>query len=452
MKPNNDKAFLETILSSIADGVFSVDLEWHITSFNRAAERITGVPAEQAVGKRCSEVFHADICERGCGIRQTLDTGREVIDLPARILNSRGRSLPISLSTALLRDSKGHILGAVETFRDLSAIEQLRREITSQYTFEDIVGKSRAFKKIFGLLPDIAESDATVLIEGPSGSGKELLARAVHNLSSRRKERYVVVNCGALPVNLFESELFGYAQGAFTDAKRDKPGRMKLAEGGTIVLDEVSELPPATQVKLLRVLQEREYEPLGSTETVRANVRVVAVTNKTLVELVREGKFRDDLYFRLSVARLTIPSLRERREDIPYLIERFVQRFNAKRGKHINGVTPVVMEVLMRHDFPGNVRELENIIEYGFVLCHERLIDVRHLPEELQARAQRPVTESHSPPHSKLKWAEADAIGSALTRSQGSIGKAAEELGVSRTTLWRKMKRLGVLAEDYRRE
>jgi PAS domain S-box-containing protein len=396
MKPNTDKAFLETILSSIADGVFSVDPEFRITSFNRAAERITGVSAEQAIGKRCSEVFHANICERGCGIRQTLETGEQVIDLPARILNSRGQSLPISLSTAVLRDSKGRLLGAVETFRDLSAIEQLRREITSQYTLDDIVGKSRAFKKIFALLPDIAESDATVLIEGPSGSGKELLARAVHNLSPRRKEPYVVVNCGALPVNLFESELFGYAQGAFTDAKRDKPGRMKLAEGGTILFDEVSELPHATQVKLLRVLQEREYEPLGGVETVRANVRVVAATNKKLVDLVSEGKFRDDLYFRLSVARLTIPSLRERREDIPYLVEWFVQRFNTKRGKQIAGVTPAVMEVLMRHDFPGNVRELENIIEYGFVLCRDGLIDVRHLPEELQSDAQHSVTESHS--------------------------------------------------------
>jgi PAS domain S-box-containing protein len=450
MKPNTDKAFLETILSSIADGVFSVDRDWRITSFNRAAERITGVPAEQAIGMQCSDVFHADICERGCALRQTVETGNELVGARARILDSRGHRLPISLSTAVLRDSKGRFMGAVETFRDLSAIEQLRREITSQYTFEDIVGKSRAFKKIFALLPDIAESDATVLIEGPSGSGKELLARAVHNLSRRRKEPYVVVNCGALPVNLFESELFGYVQGAFTDAKRDKPGRLKLAEGGTILFDEVSELPPATQVKLLRVLQEREYEPLGGVETVRANVRVVAATNKKLAELVSEGRFRDDLYFRLSVARLTIPSLRERREDIPYLVERFVQRFNAKRGKEITGVTPAVMELLMRHDFPGNVRELENIVEYGFVLCHDPMIDVCHLPEELQPPAHQRATASHSSPKSKLKWAEAEAIRSALTRSHGSIGKAAEELGISRTTLWRKMKSFGVFAEDYR--
>jgi PAS domain S-box-containing protein len=450
MKSNNDKAFLETILSSIADGVFSVDRSWRITSFNRAAERITGVPAEQAVGKQCSDVFHADLCERGCALRESVETGNSLVGVRARILDSRGRRLPISLSTAVLRDSKGQFQGAVQTFRDMSAIEQLRREINSQYTFEDIVGKSRAFKKIFALLPDIAESDATVLIEGPSGSGKELLARAVHNLSPRRNQPYVVVNCGALPVNLFESELFGYAQGAFTDAKRDKPGRLKLAEGGTIVFDEVSELPLPTQVKLLRVLQEREYEPLGSVETVRANVRVVAVTNKKLVELVSGGGFRDDLYFRLSVARLTVPCLKDRREDIPYLIERFIQRFNAKRGKQIDGVTPAVMEILMRHDFPGNVRELENTIEYAFVLCHGGTIDVRHLPEEMQARVEQPAGTVHPTPRLALEQAEADVIRAALMHTRGSIGKAAEELGVSRTTLWRKMKRFAVSAEDYR--
>jgi len=380
---DSDARFFEIILDSVADGVFTVDREWRITSFNRAAERITQVSAEEAIGRRCSEIFHADICEHSCALRQTMETGQELIDLPARILDQRGHSIPISLSTAMLKGEQGEILGAVETFRDLSAIEQLRREIKHQYTFEDIVGKSAAFQKIFALLPDVAESDTTVLIEGASGSGKELLARAVHNLSHRRDKPFVAVNCGALPVALFESELFGYAQGAFTDARRDKPGRLKLAQGGTLLLDEVSELPPATQVKLLRVLQEREYEPLGGLETVHADVRIVAATNRRLAEMVSEGKFRDDLYFRLAVVRLAVPPLSQRRQDIPLLVEHFVKRFNAKRGKKIQGVTPEVMELLMRHDFPGNVRELENIIEYAFVLCHDTLIDLRHLPEDV---------------------------------------------------------------------
>jgi PAS domain S-box-containing protein len=440
--------FFETILSSVADGVFTVDRNWRITSFNRAAERITGTPAAQAVGKRCSEVFHADICERGCALRQTLETNRNLIEVPARILASPGRAVPISVSTAVLRDANGQLLGAVETFRDLSAMESLRREIDHQYTFENIVGRSRAFRKIFALLPDIAESDATVLIEGPSGSGKELLARAVHNMSHRHGQPYVVVNCGTLPAPLFESELFGYVQGAFTDAKRDKPGRITLAEGGTIVFDEVADLPPATQVKLLRILQEREYEPLGSVKTVRANVRVVASTNRRLADLVSEGRFRDDLYFRLSVVRLSIPPLRERREDVPYLIEHFVDRFNAKRGKQIGGLTPAAMELLMRHDFPGNVRELENIIEYAFVLCHDALIDVPHLPEELQAvRHERQAAPAA---RSRLQTAEADAVRAAVARTGGVLGRAAQELGIDRTTLWRKMKRYGLKATDYR--
>jgi PAS domain S-box-containing protein len=439
MRPALDKRFLETILGSVADGVFTVDKEWRITSFNKAAERITGVSALEAVGKRCREVFHADICEQGCALQRTFESGRELIDIPACILSHTGRSVPISLSTAMLKDAEGRLLGAVETFRDLSALEQLRREIAHQYTFEDIVGKSKAMRKIFALLPDIAESEATVLIEGPSGSGKELLARAVHNFSRRRNGPYVAVNCGALPETLFESELFGYAQGAFTDARRSKPGRISLAKGGTLFLDEVSELPPATQVKLLRVIQEREYEPLGGVKPLKADLRIVAATNSKLAELVSQGKFRDDLYFRLAVVRLTLPPLRERREDIPYLVEHFIRRFNVKRGKNISGVTPAVMELFMRHDFAGNVRELENLIEYGFVLCHNRIIDVRHLPEDVQSLM--PVIAEPVRAPSKLEWAEADAIHAALRHYQGHLGRTARNLGISRTTLWRKMKK-----------
>ncbi len=440
MRPVLDKRFLETILGSVADGVFTVDKEWRITSFNKAAERITGVSAAEAVGKRCRDVFHADICEKGCALQRTFESGRELIDIPARILSNTGRSVPITLSTAMLKDAEGRLLGAVETFRDLSALEQLRREIANQYTFEDIVGKSKAMRKVFALLPDIAESDATVLIEGPSGSGKELLARAVHNFSRRRNGPYVAVNCGALPETLFESELFGYIQGAFTDARRSKPGRISLAKGGTLFLDEVSELPPATQVKLLRVIQEREFEPLGGVKPVKADLRIVAATSSKLAELVSQGKFRDDLYFRLAVVRLTLPPLRERREDIPYLVEHFIRRFNAKRGKSISGVTPAVMELFMRHEFAGNVRELENLIEYGFVLCHNRIIDVRHLPEDVQSLLPAASSEPARAP-SKLEWAEADAIHAALRHYHGHLGRTARNLGISRTTLWRKMKK-----------
>lgn len=449
MKPEKDKRFFGIILDSVADGVFTVDHEWRITSFNKAAQRITGVAADTAIGRRCSDVFHADICESRCALRESMETGKELIDVQARILDTQGRSIPISLSTAVLHDNDGRVLGAVETFRDLSALEQLRREVKHQYVFEDIVSKSKAFKKIFALLPDVAESDTTVLIEGPSGSGKELVAKAVHNLSHRRNRPFVAVNCGALPANLFESELFGYTQGAFTDARRDKPGRIALAEGGTLFLDEVGDLPQATQVKLLRVLQEHEYEPLGGVKTSHANVRVVAATNRRLAELVSEGRFRDDLYFRLAVVRLAIPSLRERKEDIPYLVEHFVGRFNVKRNKNISGVTPAVMEILMRHDFPGNVRELENIIEYGFVLCHEPLIDVNHLPDDVHAQGRS--TAKPAPEAPLLKLAEADTIRLALVQTRGHLEKTAKELGISRTTLWRKMGQHKISAREFRK-
>ncbi|MEJ2677692.1 MAG: sigma 54-interacting transcriptional regulator [Gemmatimonadota bacterium] len=441
--------FFEAVLRCVADGVFTVDCNWRITSFNRAAERITGVPAQRAIGRRCSEVLHSDLCERACPIRQSLDTGDEVIDRPARILTQQARAIPISVSSGVLKSEDGVLLGAVETFRDLSTLEQLRREISSQYTFEDIIGKSEAFKKIFALLPDIAASESTVLIEGPSGSGKELLARAIHNLSPRRKRPYVVVNCGTLPTNLFESELFGYKRGAFTDAKRDKPGRITLAEGGTIFFDEIGDLPPETQVKLLRLLQEREYHPLGGVETRQANVRIVAATNRELSTLVSHGQFRDDLYFRLAVVRLCIPPLAERREDIPYLVAHFIERFNAKQGKRIQDVTPRVMELLMRHELPGNVRQLENIIEYAFVLCHNGLIDVHHLPDDFEDRAAAgTVSLSTMPP---LEQSEAEAIRSTLIRNHGHQGRTAQELQIGRTTLWRKMKKYGLEAADFRR-
>ncbi len=447
--PQTEPPFFQTVLRCVADGVFTVDRDLRITSFNRAAERITGVPADQAIGKRCSEVLHADICESGCAIRQTLDTGQEIIDQSARVLSAHGRAIPISVSTALLRHEDGALLGAVETFRDLSALEQLRREIHKHYTFEDIIGKSEAFQRIFAILPDIAESDSTVLIEGPSGSGKGLIAKAIHNLSRRRKQPFVVVNCGTLPPPLFESELFGYKRGAFTDARQDKPGRIATAEGGTVFFDEVGDLPPETQVKLLRLLQDREYEPLGGVKPRKANVRVVAATNRRLTDLVSKGFFRDDLYFRMAVVHMTIPPLNERRGDISYLLEHFIPRFNAKRKKRIEGVTPAVMEILMRHDFPGNVRELENIIEHGFVLCHDRLIDVRHLPDYLQPRG--PAAPAAKPTDSALplQRAESDTIRAVLSARHGNLGTAAKELGLSRTTLWRKMKKFAIRRNEF---
>ncbi len=434
----------DVILDSIADGVFTVDLDWNITSFNRAAERITGISRDQAIGQKCFDVFRANICETACALRRTMDEGREIIDLKADILGDLGETIPISVSTAVLTDDEGTIVGGVETFRDLSAIEALRKEITQQYTFEDIISKNTEMHRIFDVLPDIARSQSTVLIEGPSGSGKELFARAIHNLSGRADKPYVVVNCGALPDTLLESELFGYVKGAFTDARIDRPGRFARAEGGTIFLDEIGDVSSALQVRLLRVLQEREYEPLGSSETVKADVRVIAATNKVLSELLARGVFRDDLYFRLNVVRINLPPLVDRREDIPLLVDRFIRNFNLKQGKHITGVSPDVYDILMNYGYPGNVRELENIIEHSFVLCRGRQIEAEHLPRELHLVPGEPVVRAEPTTQNPLKRAESAAILEALKKHAGHRRRAASELGIDKTTLWRKMKKLSI--------
>ena len=440
--------FFKVILSSIADGVFTVNSERIITSFNRAAEKITGIPASQAVGKHCQDVFHSDICEN-CLLQGTLETGIEAIDRPVNIINSQGEKIPISISTAVLKNESGEVLGAVETFRDLSTIEHLRKELRRSYSLEDIISKSPKMHKLFAILPDIAESESTVLIQGPSGSGKELFARAIHNLSPRRNSNYVVINCGTLPIQLFESELFGYVKGAFTDAKTDKKGKLALVNGGTVFFDEIGELPLPTQVKLLRLLQEREYEPLGSTKTIKVNIRVIAATNKDLKKLVTQAQFRDDLYFRLAVVKFDLPRLVERREDIPFLVDHFIRKFNAKTGKKIISVSPNVMNILMRYDFPGNIRELENIIEHGFVLCRGSIIKREHLsPELLHSEREFEISrKSNSTPITE-SIDEQTRIITALRNSGGIISKAAEEMGIHRITLWRKIKRYNIDTEE----
>jgi PAS domain S-box-containing protein len=450
----------EVILDSIADGVFTVDRDWNITSFNRAAERITGVDRDQAIGQKCFDVLRADICQTACALRQTIETGEELIAQRVTILDAEGRRVKISISTAVLRDEDGEIVGGVETFRDLTPMEILRKEMRRQFTFADIISKNHEIQRIFGILPDIAASESTVLIEGPSGSGKELFARAIHSLSGRSRKPFVAVSCGALPDTLLESELFGYVRGAFTDAKADKPGRFAVAAGGTLFLDEIGELPVSLQVKLLRVLQEREYEPLGATQPVAADVRIVAATNHHLSDLVAEGGFREDLYYRLNVVRIHLPPLARRREDIPLLVDHFIERFNARMGKRIEAVSDEVLDLLMAHPFPGNIRELENVIEHAFILCHGGTIEREHLPadllgaegDEVEVPGEKTVpgaqpdggrSEARSA-RDLLAGARASAIRAALERHHGDRQRAAAELGVHKTTLWRWMKRLGI--------
>ncbi|HIQ20057.1 MAG TPA: PAS domain S-box protein [Planctomycetes bacterium] len=432
----------DIMLDCVADGVFTVDMERRITCFNRAAEKITGVARSEAIGRRCYDVLRGSRCEKECALRETIETGRPVVCQGCYIVNAEGRSIPISISTALLKDREGEVIGGVETFRDLSEIERLRKELERKYTFGDIVARSDAMRRVLEIIPRVAESLTTVLIEGESGTGKELMARAIHDLSPRREKPFVAINCSALPDTLLESELFGYKAGAFTDAKRDKPGRFEAAEGGTILLDEIGDVSPAMQAKLLRVLQERVFEPLGSVEPVRADVRVIAATNRDLSQRVREGAFRQDLYYRIKVIRLRLPPLRERRGDVPLLVEHFISKFNALQGKNITGVSQRTMLALMQYEYPGNVRELENIIEHAFVLCSGGLIDVGHLPPELHGGPAAGVSERVA--NVTLREMEAMHITETLRRHGGNRDAAAQALGIHRATLFRKIKALGI--------
>lgn len=443
--PAGDPGWTQLILDSIADGVFTVDQEGRITSFNRAAEEITGFSRQEAIGQFCHEIFRANICFEDCPLRRTAQTQERIVNLEVNILNRENREIPISISTAQIRDEQGRVIGAVESFRDLSFIRQLQEEISGRYRFEDIVSRSKSFARIFQVLPDIALSDATVLLHGESGTGKELFASAIHQLSRRKKGPFIKVNCGALPETLLESELFGYKKGAFTDAKTDKPGRFKLAEGGTLFLDEVGDLSPGTQVKLLRVLERKEYEPLGAVRTEKADVRIVAATNVVLEESVARRRFREDLYYRLNVVRIDIPPLRERPEDIPLLIDHFLHRLNRRLAKQVRGVSEKALRILLEHNYPGNVRELQNILEHAMILCKGVEIQPRHLPTYLTRRDASATPPSSSKPGSEiLKDKQREAILSVLRNNGGRLSAAAHDLGIHRSTLWRKMKRLGL--------
>ncbi|HUW32164.1 MAG TPA: sigma 54-interacting transcriptional regulator [Planctomycetota bacterium] len=433
----------DTILDSLNEGVFTVDLDWMITTFNRAAEKITGIRRHDAIGRLCCEVFRASVCERACPLRQTMKTARPIVNATAHIISETGNRIPIRMSTALLKDDRGQIIGGVETFQDLTAVEQLQKELEARYTFEDIIGRSSAMQSLFKLLPQVAESDSTVLIEGESGTGKELVAQAIHNLS-HRKGRFVAVNCGALPDSLLESELFGYKAGAFTDARTDKPGRFALADGGTILLDEVGDVSPAMQMRLLRVLQEQVVEPLGAVDPLKVNVRVLAATNRDIVGLMKTGTFREDLFYRICIVRVKLPALRERREDIPLLVDHLIGKFNRLRGKDVAGISDDVLARLMDYDYPGNVRELENIIEHAFVLCRGGLIELHHLPPELRPTDLGP----HRSRLTTLRAMEKLLIIEALHRHKGNRRRAAKDLGIDASTLYRKAKVLDIVLPD----
>jgi len=437
-----DVRYFPLVLDVVDHGVFTVDPKGSITSFNRAAEAITGYSEQDVVGRQCSEVFRTSLCDSICPLRRSIASRARVRNREVRIHAKDGRLIPISLSTAPLETAAGDLLGGVEVFRDMSHIHALMRRIDNHYKFEDILSRNPEMHRIFKLLPPVAESRSTILITGESGTGKELLAKAIHSHGSARRRPFVAVNCAAIPETLLESELFGYRKGAFTDAVRDKPGRIAQAEGGTLFLDEVGDLSRTLQVKLLRFLQERIYEPLGSTTARKANVRVIAATHRNLSAMVEEGVFRRDLYFRLNVMEIPLPPLRERSEDIPLLTQHFIRRFREVTGKPIDGISPRALAALMRYDFPGNIRELENLIERAFILCEGAEIDTDCLPSNLWPQESEYSGRSEAPA-GHLNLLNRRAIEAVLGRHNGNRTRAARELGIHRTTLIRRLKKYG---------
>lgn len=438
-----DKMLVEdllTIVNSISDGVLAVDRDMRIIFFNKAAEKITGSNQDEVMGHQCWEVFKTNVCDKDCALHHTFKTGEPVINKYVCSTHADGRQIPISISTALLRDEDGTVIGGVETFRDLSQVEALRKIIENEYSFVDMIGGSKPMQDLFTLIPTIAQSDSTILITGESGTGKELVAKAIHHLSSRRKKPFVIVNCGAIPDSLLESELFGYKAGAFTDAKRNKSGRFAIAEGGTIFLDEIGDVSAALQVKLLRILQDHIYEPLGSIRSEKADVRVITATNKDLSKMMEEGRFRQDLYYRLNIIEVKVPPLKDRISDIPLLIDHFIGKFNHLRNKDISGVTPSTMSILMNHEYPGNVRELENIIEHAFVICPGGVIQPDHLPNYLHETGSTPTAEVAG----SISEMETIFLTTALKRNNWSRKDTSRELGINPSTLFRKMKKLGI--------
>ena len=433
-----DEELSKIIFNSISDGIFTIDKNCKITSFNKAAEKITGFSASEAIDKHCFDIFRTDICNKRCALKDTLKTEEPIENIRVTIISRNGKEIPIRVTTTLLRDKDNSVVGAVELFRDISELENLRERISNKRTLDDIVSMNSQMQQIINLLPSIAESDCNVLIQGPSGSGKELFAQVIHNLSSRKYGPYIKINCAALPAQLLESELFGYEKGAFTDAKHNKPGQFCLANGGTLLLDEISEMDISLQVKLLRVLNNGEYRPLGSSKTFYSDARIIAATNSDLKQEIEANRFREDLFYRINVMNIKIPPLKERPEDIPLLVDHFLKLYRKKNRNIVEKISPEALRALRKYSFPGNVRELENAIQHTFVMCRDGVIFPEHLPETILDENVIKEDVSHN-----LK-SEKELIIDSLKRNHGNKSKAAVELGMHRSTLWRKIKELQV--------
>lgn len=436
-----EKSFNEDILNSLAEGVLTVDKNFKINFFNKAAEQITGYSKADVVGQFCKYVFKCELCQIKCPIGLVLESGNDIYEYNSNIETKSGKRKNIRLNAAILKNKDTEPVGGVISFRDLSELEIIRRESNLLTDFFGIIGHSKPMQEIFSLIQEISESDATVLIQGESGTGKELIANAIQATSLRKDKIFLKVNCSVFPQNLLASELFGHIKGAFTDAIKDRPGRFELANGGTIFLDEVAEMPLQTQIQLLRVLQEGTFERVGESVTRKTDVRVISATNIDVQKALETGKLREDLFYRLNVIPVFVPPLRERKEDIPYLIRHFISDYSKIYKKEIEDIDDDALEVLMNYSWPGNVRELENAIEYLIVRNKNgKNISINNLPSNFK------VNLSISPKEviNEVKNDNTSQLIKLLQKHHWNKTKVAKELGVGRTTLWRMLKNLGL--------
>jgi two-component system response regulator HydG len=441
----HDDRRLKNILDHLDLGVLTVDRGGHITLFNSTAESITGFTRGEVLGKSCGKLFGKAASQDMLLFKETLADGRPRTSADGAIKTRQGQLIPMRANYMALKNENGSIVGGLATISDLSLKYQFNSEIKGRYTFYDMVGKDPTVQKIFEIVPAVASSDASILIEGPTGTGKDLLAKVIHNVSPRATKPLVKVNCAAMPDNLLESEMFGYVKGAFTGAEKDKPGRFQEANGGTIFLDEIGDLPLALQAKLLRVLEDKEFYPLGSQKTTKVNVRIISATNQNLGRLVREKRFREDLFYRLNVMRLELPPLKARRADIPLLISHILKRLSATRDTRADQFANDAMEVLLNYDYPGNIRELENIIEHALIVCRDKVIERSHLPHGLEAGIAAPLPASDNRSFGeKIEISERSLILDMLQKHNWNKGKTASALDINRTTLWRKMNKYGL--------
>ncbi len=434
---------LDAIFNSNIEGTFTIDSDWNVTSFNNSAAKITGYKKSEAVGKKCWEIFNSSLCRNGCHMEETMHKGKSTIGNELEIVHKSGRKIPIRVNSAILKDSKDEMKGAVETFIDISEIKNLSAHLEKVFKYENIIGKNKDIKQIISVLESVAQTDSSVLITGESGTGKELAARAIHLNSSRRGGPFVAVNCSAFVESLIESELFGHEKGAFTGAIRTKIGRFELAQTGTLFLDEIGDLSTALQTKLLRVLETLAFERVGGNKSIKMDTRIIAATNKNLSEEMVSGRFREDLFYRINVINIHLPPLRDRKDDLPLLVNHFFEQFNGKFNKNIKQFSSAAFEIISDYDWPGNIRELENVIEHCYILCSESIIQEEHLPRKLRSAKNSKQT-GQTGKLTKVSETEKEIILSALQNNKWNRALTAEELKINPSTLWRKMKRLKI--------